>query len=80
MASKVGEDREVSSDQLMEESDTSFKDTVASGLNSTFFRCKESDLDSSQLKAEKGTRPTASSLETEQNKENSVDCDDKEYV
>lgn len=77
MAFKGGE---VSSDQLMEESYSSFKDPVESGRNSTFFTCRESDLDSLQLEAEKETRSRASSVETEQSKENSVDCDDKENV
>lgn len=82
MASKdaAGEDREVSSGQLTEESDTSFKDAPESHINSTYFSINKSYSDSSQLVAEKGTRPTASSVETEQNKENSADGAEKENV
>lgn len=82
MASKdaAGEDREISSDQLLDKSDTSFEDAGESGTNSTFFSFKTSDLDWSQLEAEKGTRLTASSVETEQNKENSAEGDNKENV
>lgn len=75
MASKdaAGEDREVSLDQHEEDSDTRFGDAAESGANSPFFSRKESDSDWSQLEAEKGTRPTAFSVEREQDKENSTD-------
>lgn len=81
MASKdvASEDGKVNSDQLMEESDTCFEDANESVMNSTFLSCKES-LHSPQSDAEKGTTPTASSVETVQNTENSADGDNKENL